>query len=110
MLPTARLRAFAVAHPTFRLLPLRPFASPVFRATSCMVRYSATTTSWGDGKPLAIAQRLPDPNTFHAPHRLREFEVRSSAVSVEIGDQTDVRFLSLTVRYTLLRVVPGDLV
>jgi hypothetical protein len=88
MLTRARLRFAASTFPTStacRSTRLVPGFATANRINATYLRPLATTAS-GDGngglqkrlrrKPSAIAQRLPDPDVVHAPHRFREFEVR----------------------------------
>jgi hypothetical protein len=64
--------AVATARPTIRTTHVHPFVSPRLRPLA----YSTSTTTSHRKRPSAIAQRLPDPDEVHGPHRFREFEVR----------------------------------
>ncbi|KAK0962165.1 hypothetical protein LTR91_019596 [Friedmanniomyces endolithicus] len=83
MLARARLQAFArLARPTnagcqtARLGPSAMLCSRYNPASTRLLATTSTETTTSLAKyPTAIAQRLPDPEAQHSPHRLREFEV-----------------------------------
>ena len=89
--PQYRIVTLAYLRPTFRStspafapgLPVAGAARYSERSTTTTTPYpdvtKATTVSIPSQRPSAIAQRLPDPGTIHAPHRFREFEVCASS-------------------------------
>lgn len=90
MLPTLRRRSAALAQarphirPTSPGLPrVCPAVCRASRASYSQFSTDTTSSSSVSGKPSAIAQRLPSPDTIHAPHRFREFEVCRRASSFE---------------------------
>ncbi|KAK5169601.1 uncharacterized protein LTR77_005578 [Saxophila tyrrhenica] len=66
------------------------FASPRFQRTAYSTSTGKETTSSSSsqsGRPSAIAQRIPDTTTLHAPHRFREFELDGKVFVVTGGAQ-----------------------
>ncbi|KAK0258120.1 hypothetical protein LTS09_006860 [Friedmanniomyces endolithicus] len=95
MLARARLQVFArLARPTnagYQIARLGPSAILCSRynptSTRCLATTSTETTTSLAKYPTAIAQRLPDSEAQHSPHRLREFELNGRVYVVTGGAQ-----------------------
>lgn len=97
MFHRARVATFAaVARPTILPSHAHRFVSPGFQRLA----YSTSSTASHRKRPSAIAQRLPDPDEVHAPHRFREFEVRQ----IELPKRSLSRLTAIhTARWQSLR-------
>lgn len=106
MLQLVRRRSAAVARCPPHFFPTSPGLARFLPAAVRRYSPGSTTTNETSSivgqKPPAIAQRLPDPDTIHAPHRFREFEV--GLVGRSVGRRLTGRDCSLTARSSWLQV------